>query len=78
MKSILDMLTSVWPSLRAMFAAPPPRRPACPHCGGGRCFGACQFERERRAVGGDGDQVARGAAGGGEEGSVGRSGEGER
>ena len=25
------------------FFATPPRRGQCPHCGGGKCYGACQF-----------------------------------
>ena len=28
------------------FFSTPPRRGQCPHCGGGKCYGACQFVRK--------------------------------
>ncbi|MDR3073482.1 MAG: hypothetical protein LBV01_02000 [Deltaproteobacteria bacterium] len=37
------MLQALKKILRDFVFAPPPRKPTCPHCGGVRCFGACQY-----------------------------------
>lgn len=31
------------------FFSAPPRRGQCPHCGGGKCYGACQFVPQKDA-----------------------------
>ena len=37
-ESIKRGLSALWE-----FFSAPPRRGQCPHCGGGKCYGACQF-----------------------------------
>ena len=46
MKTILSRLTRYWNSFLDLFSTPAHR--GCPHCGGGKCFGACQLSRERK------------------------------
>ncbi len=45
MKTLLSRLTRYWDSFLDLFSTPAQR--SCPHCGGGKCFGACQLSRER-------------------------------
>lgn len=45
MEKLMDILRSLFKALLARPEAP--KRPACRHCGGGRCYGACQMDAER-------------------------------
>lgn len=45
MKKIFDSLKRLLTAFLDIFSMPP-RRSGCPHCGGGKCYGACQFVRE--------------------------------
>ena len=42
MKKLYDSIKHGLSALLEFFSAPP-RRGQCPHCGGGKCYGACQF-----------------------------------
>ena len=45
MKNISDILRAVY---KALFTRPEgKKRPLCRHCGGGKCYGACQMDIER-------------------------------
>ncbi|MBR3880463.1 MAG: hypothetical protein IKJ34_02560 [Mailhella sp.] len=45
MKKIFDILRVVF---KALFTRPEvQKRPLCRHCGGGKCYGACQMDIER-------------------------------
>ena len=50
MKKLLSLL---WHHLTAFleFFSAPPRRGQCPHCGGGKCYGACQLVRKDKTGG---------------------------
>ena len=60
MKSLPEMLSAACKLLLRLLCARPQRRPACPHCGGGRCFGACQLEKSRSAARAQGQNGASG------------------
>jgi len=45
------MLEKLKKFLRRLIFAPPPKRRYCPHCGGVRCFGACQYPDPREENG---------------------------
>ena len=48
MKKLYDSIKRGLSALLEFFAAPP-RRGQCPHCGGGKCYGACQFVQQKGA-----------------------------
>ena len=48
MKRLYDSIKRGLTALLEFFAAPP-RRGQCPHCGGGKCYGACQFVPQKDA-----------------------------
>ena len=48
MKKLYDSIKRGLSALLEFFAAPP-RRGQCPHCGGGKCYGACQFVPQKDA-----------------------------
>ena len=48
MKKFYDSIKRGLSALLEFFAAPP-RRGQCPHCGGGKCYGACQFVPQKDA-----------------------------
>ena len=48
MKKLYDSIKRGLSALLEFFAAPP-RRGQCPHCGGGKCYGACQFVRQNES-----------------------------
>ena len=50
MKKLLSSLKHSLTAILEFFSAPP-RRGQCPHCGGGKCYGACQFVRNDKAGG---------------------------
>ena len=49
MKQIYDSIKRGLSALWEFFSAPP-RRGQCPHCGGGKCYGACQFVQQKDAA----------------------------
>ena len=46
MKKLLSSLKHSLTAFLEFFSAPP-RRGQCPHCGGGKCYGACQFVQQK-------------------------------
>ena len=45
MKKVSDILRAVY---KVLFTRPEvQKRPLCRHCGGGKCYGACQMDIER-------------------------------
>ncbi len=50
MKKLLSSLKHSLTAILEFFSAPP-RRGQCPHCGGGKCYGACQLVRKDRTGG---------------------------
>lgn len=42
MKKLFSLFRQSLAALVEFFSVPP-RRGQCPHCGGGKCYGACQF-----------------------------------
>ena len=50
MKKLFSLLKHSLTAVLEFFSAPP-RRGQCPHCGGGKCYGACQFVREDKTGG---------------------------
>ena len=48
MKQLYDSIKRGLSALWEFFAAPP-RRGQRPHCGGGKCYGACQFVPQKDA-----------------------------
>ena len=48
MKTIYASIKRGLSALLEFFSAPP-RRGQCPHCGGGKCYGACQFVPQKDA-----------------------------
>ena len=48
MKKLYDTLKRSLTVFLDVFSAPP-RRKQCPHCGGGKCYGACQFVHGEKA-----------------------------
>jgi hypothetical protein len=48
MKKLYDSIKRGLSALLDFFSAPP-RRGQCPHCGGGKCYGACQFVPQKDA-----------------------------
>ena len=50
MKKLISSLKHSLTAILKFFSAPP-RRGQCPHCGGGKCYGACQFVRSDKAGG---------------------------
>jgi len=45
MNALMDLLKRYFTGLYRHLSSPP--RHICPHCGGGRCYGACQMDLER-------------------------------
>ena len=50
MKKLFDALKRTLTAFLEFFSAPP-RRGQCPHCGGGKCYGACQLVRKEKPAG---------------------------
>ena len=48
MKKLYESIKRTLSDLLEFFSAPP-RRGQCPHCGGGKCYGACQFVQQKDA-----------------------------
>ena len=50
MKKLFSLFNQYLSAFLEFFSAPP-RRGQCPHCGGGKCYGACQFVHDNKTGG---------------------------